>query len=420
MGLFLGVDISDDYSQISSYDVAGGEAVSVTLGGEGAAERIPTVICKKSSVDEWLIGEEAYRQALMGNGTLVDRLVRLAENNGFATLDGVKYRAEQLMTRFVGKVIALAQRQYDETEIESIVFTLHEAGPRINDILIKVAKSCGVPREHVHIYSHTESFVYYILSSPAEIWSNQVSLFDLRENGLFHYEMRAVRGRKPVVIEAGRTKMAESFSLSVFDTPAGEKLVDNILSSCAERELSKKAVSSVVLTGKGFETINWATDFLKVICNRRRVFQSSQLFAQGAAHAAYDLSLEKSNYPYLLICDGRLSSTVSTYAVFDGRREQIVFASAGTNWYEAGTKAAFIVDDIHEVELIVTSVMSGMSQTIPISLDEFPARPNKTTRIELSVTFSSENKMTVKIKDCGFGDIFPSSGLVIKGEYVIS
>lgn len=419
MGLILGVDICDDYSQISSYDTVSGDVESITLGGEGAAERIPTVICKKNGCDEWLIGEEAYRNALIGQGTLVDRLVRLAIKNGSATLEGTKYKAEQLMFRFVQKVIGLAGRRYETDEIDSLVFTLHESGPRINDVLIRVAESLKVSREKVHIYTHTECFVYYILSQNSEIWSNQVSMFDLKDNAIYYYELRAIRGRRPVVIEAAREKLPEGFSLSVLDTPAGEKLADSILSSCAERVLAKKTVSSVVLTGKGFETTNWAGEFLNVICNRRRVFQSSQIFAQGAAYAAYDHTLEKSAYPYLFICEGRLASTVSLYAVFDGRREQIVFAQAGTNWYEAGTKASFIVDDIKDVILDVTPVAGNKPLHVSVSLDELPSRPNKTTRIELSVTFSSEKKMVVKIKDCGFGDLFPSSGIVIRGEYFI-
>ena len=69
--------------------------------------------------------------------------------------------------------------------------------------------------------------------------------------------------------------------------------------------------------------------------------------------------------------------------------------------------------------LDVTPVAGNKTLQVSVSLDELPSRPNKTTRIELSVTFSSEKKMVVKIKDCGFGDLFPSSGIVIRGEYFI-
>ena len=419
MGLILGIDICDDCSQISSYNPDLGDVESITLGGEAAADRIPTVICKKNGLDEWLIGEEAFRAALTGGGTLVDRLIKLTGKNGSATIEGTKYTAEQLIYKYIEKLIDLAARRYGVEELDSIVFTLHDPGPRINDMLIRCAEKRGISRQLVHIYSHTETFAYYILSQSSDIWMNQVSLFDLRENGLFYYEMRAIRGRKPIVVEARREKIPEVFALSVLDTPAGEKIADKILSSCASRVLDKKSISSVVLTGKGFIDTAWAHDFLEVICNRRRVFYAGQIFAQGAAYAAADHIAEKSKFNYLMICDGRLASNVSVNAIADGRKEQIMLANAGSNWYEAGSKAMFILDDIHKLDIDVYSAITDKSRKIEISLGELPARPAKTTRIEVVLSFSSEKKMTVRVYDRGFGDLFPSSEKVIREDFTI-
>ena len=63
-------------------------------------------------------------------------------------------------------------------------------------------------------------------------------------------------------------------------------------------------------------TSDWAPEFLKIACNRRKVFAGQHLFANGAAYVAFDLLQEDTAYPYICICEGRIRSTVSLYAVY--------------------------------------------------------------------------------------------------------
>ena len=96
-----------------------------------------------------------------------------------------------------------------------------------------------------------------------------------------------------------------------------------------------------------------------------------------------------------------------------------MLASAGTNWYEARASVDFILDDVDALELIVAPVGSARVEKVNLSLDELPARPNKTTRIELILSFISEKCMTVRVIDRGFGELFPGTGTVIRQDYMI-
>ena len=62
-GLILGIDLCDDYSQISCYNEQIQDVEIVTINDDEAFVRIPTVICKKKGENTWLVGEEAYRSA---------------------------------------------------------------------------------------------------------------------------------------------------------------------------------------------------------------------------------------------------------------------------------------------------------------------------------------------------------------------
>lgn len=419
MGLVLGVDICDDYSQISMFDPIANDAISVSIHGTGSSDRIPTVICKKKGENEWLIGEEAYRAALLGGGSVVDSLVRLVTKSSTATIEGVKYSADELLGNYIKKVIGIAKRNTSIDDVDSIVFTVQEPEPKLNDAIIKATDLCGISREIVHIYSHTECLTYYILSQKSEIWTNQVSVFDLRENGLYYYEMRVIRGRKPFVAQSTKEKLPESFSIDVLDSSSGARLGDSILSSCAKRLLDGKLISTVILTGRGFNMTDWCPDFLKVICNRKKVFQATQLFSQGAAFSASELIKDKSEYPFLMLCEGRIPSTITMQGIVDGKKEQIVLAEAGTSWYEASSSAMFIVDDTDEIEIQVSSMLSNKQTKKYISLAELPARKNKTTRVELITSFVSENQMIIRVVDRGFGDLFPATDKVIREDFLI-
>ena len=420
-GLILGMDLCDDYSRLCCFRPEEMKPETISLNEEGSSELIPTVICKKKGEDSWLIGEEAYRLALYGGGTMVDKLVKLLRKEGSATIEGVKYQADELIAIFFRKLLEAARHRYGQTEIISLVLTVQTLEGRFLDQLIHIAETAGVPRRLVHILSHTESYVYYVLSQEKQIWTGENVLFDLTENGLFYYDMKVIRGRRPQMAEASHEKLEEGFSLDVLDTAAGEKLGDTILTACADRLFKKRLISSVFLTGKGFENTSWAPHFLKTICSKRRVFAEQNIFAAGAAYRGFDGLQPVTSYPYTMLCEGRIQSTVSLAASVSGRKEQVVLALAGSNWYESKSSAEFILDDVPELELVVTPVIPPCrSEKIRVSLDELPARPVKTTRIEVIISFTGEKCMTVRIIDKGFGDLFPASGKMIRRDFYLS
>ena len=158
-GLILGIDLCDDYSQISCYNEQIQDVEIVTISDDEAFVRIPTVICKKRGENTWLVGEEAYRSALFGDGTLVDRLIKQQNKKGQATIEGITYTADTLLSLFIAKLIEQSLKKYDCDRVENLVFTLDEPNASINDVIVRAAEDCGVERERVHIMTHTEALV---------------------------------------------------------------------------------------------------------------------------------------------------------------------------------------------------------------------------------------------------------------------
>lgn len=402
-GLVIGMDLCDTYTHISCMEP---EQTWV----------IPTVVCKNKNADEWYVEEEAYAHTLVGDGIMEDKLLTQVMKDGTATIGGIKYEGIYLLKMFLEKALELPKKAAGSREIASIVIAVSCLDVKLMDSLLYCADYLKIPRDRVHLISHTESFVYYVMSQKREVWSNQVGMFDLTNQSLRYYELKVQRGLRQMQVVADSENLEEGFHLDVLDNTAGARLADRILCSCADRILQKRLFSAIVLTGKGFENTEWAPEFMKQVCSRRRLFVENSLFSKGALMKAADYLQEKSSYPFICICEGRLKTTVSVKVLNHDKEGQLVLAAAGDNWYEAKSTVDFIVTGNPEVEFTISPLDPKKKKLVKIGLEDFPKRPDRTTKIELSLGFSDDRTMVAVIKDKGFGEIFPAEDVMIKQE----
>lgn len=405
-GLVIGLDLCDSYTQLY-------------CGNGDKAWSFPTVICRKKSEDKWCIGEQAYGYTLAGDGIIVDKLIKLVQKDGTATIGQVKYEGRELLEQFLKQVIALPQTQYQIERISELVITLPALSVKLMDMLLLCTDALKIPRSRVHLVSHSESFMYYALSQKREIWNNQVALFDLSHEGLNYYEMKISRGLKTQVVMAESENLDEGFNLDVLESPSGAKLADKILTSCGERMLAKKIFSSILLTGKGFAKTQWAEEFMRLIARRRKVYMERFLFAKGACYKALDLMRDQSQYPYQFVCEGKIRFGVMLDVMLNERKTPLVIAAIGDSWYDAKSTMDFILDQQEEIILRILPLGERSYKDIKISLKGFPKRPNKTTRVQLKISFANEKTMKVTVLDKGFGELFPATDAVVRREIML-
>lgn len=404
--LAIGMDLCDTYTKISCFE-------------EEKSWTIPTVICKKKNTDEWYVGKEAYGLVLTGTGIMVDKLLSLVMKDGTATIEGVKYGAAELLKKFLERVLELPEKEFGPARTGHIAIALPKTEKRLLDVLFACAGSMNIPRERFHVISHTESFVYYVMSQKKEVWATQVGLFDLSDERLAYHELKVQRGMKRMIVQAETQELEESFNLDILENTAGARMADRILCSCGERLLQKKLYSAVFLTGKGFDRLDWAENFRKLLCSKRRVYGEADLFARGAAYLAADCLREKTAYPFACICEGRVKATVSVAVKQREREVQMIMASAGDSWYEARSSVELIADGQDYVDFSITPLDVKKKRTVRIPLEGFPHRPDRTTRLAVSVGFLDENTMAVAIQDKGFGELFPATDAVVRQEVMI-
>ena len=169
--------------------------------------------------------------------------------------------------------------------------------------------------------------------------------------------------------------------------PEGAASEDQFLAACADRILDKRLFSAVILTGDGFATTDWAHSFMKKICSKGRVFAEYGLFSKGAAYRSADYERERTDYPFTCICEGRLQYTISLQVLNRGKDTSLVLAAAGDNWYEARSTVDLIADGEDHLEFVISSLDQRKRRVVPVALQDFPIRENKTNRIQVTIGF---------------------------------
>ena len=268
----------------------------------------------------------------------------------------------------------------------------------------------GYYRSHIHIISRSESFIYYVMSQNKDMWTNNVGLFFVSDTKIHYYELRVHRGSGPnPVVIAQREDIHEGFDQDILSTPKGIKIADDILTSIGKEVLARKIFSSILLVGRCFSEVSWAENFMRVVCQRRKVYSEQALFAMGACYRGVDFASPKSPFHFTCICDGRLSSTVSLPLIHKTKECDTPIARAGDNWYTASSQWRMIADGVNSLDFKITplDLRKRRMKVVKISLDFLPKRPQKTRRIDVRTVFKDAQTMMVEIKDVGFGDIYP-------------
>ena len=82
----------------------------------------------------------------------------------------------------------------------------------------------------------------------------------------------------------------------------------------------------------------------------------------------------------------------------------------GSNWYECNAECELILDDTEELVFVVNLPDETERKRVAMALNGLPKRPNRTTRLALTLKYVSSKDCEITVKDLGFGEMYPSSG----------
>lgn len=402
-GKIIGYDINDNFCQISWYNETTGEPETYEASPESF--QIPTVICKRNTI--WAIGIEAKRLQILHEGKIYNELLGRSARKETVKLDNHNYDVRKLLSRF----IKMSLESF--SEIGAIVFSVPVINEEVSKVLKEAAQSMNIPQEYVFIQDYRESFSYYMLNQPKELWQYEAGLFYCDKKEVRACMMQKIQTKiksKSIFITVKDIAFAPKEEMdAIFPLLHGEKAreADDRFQLFIENVFYQKMVSSVYLIGEGFEN-NWYPNSLKLLCNGRRAFMGNNLFSKGACYRAYEKRTHQDN-GYIYIDENKLTENVSMLIRQGNEEKWFPLISWGSQPSECNQSWEFLIEDTEDIDLYVESIYLGELARHEISLEEIPERTSYSTRLLVEVQVIDENHYSIGFKDLGFGDFFPAS-----------
>ena len=409
----VGYELGEITSQISFCFL--GENEAETVSGVTGTEQynIPTVLCKRSGVNKWFYGKEALKYVKEGEGILVENLLALAERGEEVMVEGEGFDPAALLTLFVKRSLSLLNMHISLNQVEAVMFTVRNLTPRMVDVLNKVAGGLSLKTGSVYFQSHVESFYYYMLYQPSEMWKNNVVIYDYTED-LKSICLECNKRTTPQVVfitEQNYPQMQRVIWSGEDNTREQQKQqLDKQFTRLVKEELDGTMVSTIYLLGDGFKE-GWTSEALKVLCRNRRVFQGNNLYSKGACYGAMErITPSEEGKKYVYLGSDKLKANIGMKVLRRGEDSYFAILDGGENWYEAVRDFEIILQGGNVIEFMVTPLTGEYVMNRKITLDGLPERPENTSRLRLHVEMSAVDQVTVTVEDMGFGEIFPSSG----------
>ena len=407
--LLVGIDLGKEVTQMHCFDFTSYEPVPIgrKVQGERVYE-IPTALAVNPERGEWYWVDEEYAKR---DGVIcLHYLLADVMREEIITVGRYSVESYQVLKRFIVKVLSLLKEYYPAEMIRKLVITVSKKEDRLTGYLIRICEEIGIPKNGMVVQNYRQSYMYYAISQPKELWNNNVGLFELNQNTLIYTQINIDRKTIPYIIGAASRDISDGIDWEGLERD-GDSHISYAFINAANTALHKQLVTTVYVTGKGFEK-SWANHALQELCAGRRVFRGQNLFTKGACYAARELSGEGKLDHCLLLDEEMIACNVTIRLYGDASMQEVVLAKAGSLWSEIDSSVDVIPDDEDEMQITIQDVLKHETKAHMLSLSGFAGRENKMTRFTIRIRFVDSHTCIVTLKDNGFGEFCPSSNRV--------
>lgn len=399
--IILGIDLNERYAMISYYQLNMDEPETVSTIAGSDNFQIPTILAKRKSLGQWFYGEEAKKMAKTSEVICVDALLKRAVNGESIRLEEDTFEAWELLSLFLKKIMELPLKLGTVPQIDRVVLSVDKLSKDNMEVFWKIAPKLGLQQEQFMVIDHKESFYYFSLSQPESLWIHDVYLFENDGKNLFYYGLKRDTRTKPQVVS-----IREGVKNPVDENKDKEFL------SVLQKAFENQIVSTVYLVGNGFDG-DWMRDSLAFLCRNRRVFLGNNLYSKGACYAGF-VRAHNENWNCIYMGENEMKFNLSLKVRDRGKLAFYTLISAGKNWFESKGECEIILAGEPEIDFWKQFPNSREAIIETLELTDLPSRPERTTRLRVTATPLSDEKIEVQIKDLGFGEIYRSTDKIWK------
>ena len=408
MSFAMGVDINSRYSQISVYTENDKNPVPISAVSGQDFYEVPTMVAYIESNNRWCYGYEAFSLGEAGAAIVVDDLLNRAIAGEVVNIKGEDYPVVDLLELFIKKLLGMANMIAPYHLADSIVFSAELLNLESIALLNSIIKRLSLDTKNSYLMSHSECIHHYMIHQNRELWSQQVLIIDYSGDSLLGKIYNVSRSTKPVLCSV------EEFSYPIECIENDAEFLDVV-----DELTDGRIISSVYLIGDS-ELDEKCPKSIARLCAKRRAFVGRNLYTRGACYASKE-KMDGSGYndAFLYLGKEKLKYNVAVITRDEEGREGLSeLLDAGINWYDVDINLRFYLDDQREVRLVLIPIDGSDQRNVIIRLNDFPRRPEHASAIMLKIKMMEPDSLKVNVTDLGFGEIFPSSEIVV--EEIIS
>lgn len=394
--LLLGIDLGDATTQVAVYD---------------QELREPALIGQTEDNPEALYDTVIYME---GMEPVRDFLPRIRRGEEIVVDDRVSDPVNVLAYYF-RKTLSAARQQYPSEMIRQLVVTVAAPSTTYVQLIYDALEKLGIGKDRAIVMGHKQSFLYYVLYQKAELWINDVGLFDYDGTHLYYYQMQLDRRKKPIPVRVTERDFSDAMVIADAEESQYGAVFENIVYGA----IHKQILSSLYMTGTGFEE-EWTGDVFQKLCVGRRLFKGQNLYVSGACYAAREIGGTSRLGDYLLMDEEMITCHLSINVYSEAKRQECILAKAGTPWYQVDRTVELIPDGESELRLKVMNIFTKEERYIILDLEPVSGKLARQCRLAVRVRFSDVHTCIVTMKDQGFGELFPTSNRIWEKTLTLS
>lgn len=399
--IIVGLDIGRTYSQICYFDRKEREPVSISVKAGSNLYEFATLLSKTPGKEIWHCGLEAEFHTAHEGDIPVHGILGICARETPVEIDGTSYLPEELMENYLSGCIELLGIGEPVRQIKGIMATVPILNAPLVRTLQKAGERLGFSREQFYIQDYAESFYYYAMNHRKENWNRRAGWFIFDVNQVSFAKLEIDTARRPML---AAVRYGETVMLPEDPEERDDAFHQLIADSCRN-----DAYTSIYMVGLGFDQ-SWAVRSVPYLCrNQRHVYYGNNLYVKGACFGAREKSGEDELKGFQYLSPMMIKSNVQMEMDVNGSVRNVAIVEAGKLWYEVYTSLELILDEKEELEFTVIPMEGGSRTRFVMKLPGLPKRPNKTSRLRLTVSYENEEQCVILAEDLGFGELFPSS-----------
>lgn len=375
----LGLQLCKTYAQLTYYNSTMKEPVTASVDEENESYLIP-------------VSEKVWECACQESGPLDE------------------------LKRFLGQCLGMVRSLGDASDMRIMVSVPSMEGP-IGERLASALEQVGIERKYIFLQDYKSSFYYYTINQKKELWSGDVALLEYEDEAMTGYVLHINKATKPALVTVEQVAR-QPMGASVRDGRNDEEWnreKDRLFFELLKKVFERRNVTTSYLMGDYFDK-SWAKRSFQYLCYHRHAFQGKNLYTKGACYGAME-RMGMLTVPDLLFMGADIvHENLGMNLRIRGKEVYYPIITAGVNWYEAHHVCEFIPDGETSITIITKPMTGGQEVFHILRLNEFPERPNRATRLRMTVYFTSASCCVVEVEDLGFGGFYRPSGKSWKRE----